>query len=473
MRNPSRSAGSAYAEVGAALLAVLVVLLIVAGSSSSFIWYMNRLQTHAGQRYRSAAALAIAEAGVHRALSILETVSPDGKPGRQWRPTAYAEVTRLGLLEGRFTLSLADADDGAIVVNSDGYIGSVWRGLRARVYVASTAQLAALYAASIVRLENPTAAVVILPYPTRISDRPWIQVAAGAGVWLETAAVSINAPTSAFSRSGGPVDVINGVNATVPSRLGPIRLLLARGAELTVGRDPQQVDVQQLRAMGLLIDETILRPAAFPTPPEVHKVFYQTMAASNIKNAALNKAAGEHLGDAGLVLKHDALYSPAQFEQLQAYASDVGEPLRLHGVVYVTGGLSLIGRDGLHIVDGTLITEGTVNLDQGASLEIIHSAATRSLPGLLVLDDGAVVVAQKAHLRVHGLVYVNRLFKIGEGAYVDIVGSVLANDPELSFHNSGGSIVIRYDPAVLGTPGLHVPIDAPVIAWAAAWEELP
>ena len=36
-----------------------------------------------------------------------------------------------------------------------------------------------------------------------------------------------------------------------------------------------------------------------------------------------------------------------------------------------------------------------------------------------------------------------------------------------------GAIVIRYDPAVLGTPGLRVPVDAPVIAWVARWEELP
>ena len=32
---------------------------------------------------------------------------------------------------------------------------------------------------------------------------------------------------------------------------------------------------------------------------------------------------------------------------------------------------------------------------------------------------------------------------------------------------------ISYDPAVLGTPGLLTPDDAPVIAWVTAWEDLP
>src|SRR5438105_5699511 len=62
---------------GTALLVVLIVLLAIAAWSSSFVWLMNQQLTRAGARHRSAAALAVAEAGVHRALSILEGVAPD------------------------------------------------------------------------------------------------------------------------------------------------------------------------------------------------------------------------------------------------------------------------------------------------------------------------------------------------------------------------------------------------------------
>ena len=74
---------------------------------------------------------------------------------------------------------------------------------------------------------------------------------------------------------------------------------------------------------------------------------------------------------------------------------------------------------------------------------------------------------------MHGLVYANRIMYVDENARVDIVGSVLGNDPDLSFRNALGVVVIRYDPAVLGTLGLRVPIGAPVVAWISAWEELP
>jgi len=33
--------------------------------------------------------------------------------------------------------------------------------------------------------------------------------------------------------------------------------------------------------------------------------------------------------------------------------------------------------------------------------------------------------------------------------------------------------MIRYEPAVLGTPGLRVPEGVPVVAWVAASEDLP
>jgi hypothetical protein len=146
----------------------------------------------------------------------------------------------------------------------------------------------------------------------------------------------------------------------------------------------------------------------------------------------------------------------------------------LRGVIYVKdGGASLFEGQRLQIVDGTLIAESTVYLAPGASLEILHSPVTRRLPAIITLDKGSLTLTRGTRLRVHGLVYANGTIDAGTGARADVVGAVLSDDPEFSFRTLGASVVIRYDPAVLGTPGLKVPTRAPVVAWIAAWEELP
>jgi len=462
-------------NAGMALLVVLVILLVITGSSASFIWFMNQQQSRAGARYRAATAMAAAEAGVHRALSILETRAPGGaSPGRLWRPAAYTETVQREAIEGRFTLSVADDPSGAILITSVGEAGGVARRLRARIYLASPSLLAALHGSSFIRLERPPAATFILPYGAGIGDRPWIHMAAGRGIWFATTDVSINDPRLALDAGPGPVDAPAGASsATRLPRPGPVRLLLAPGAELTLGQSQVRVDVQQLRTMGVYLEGAVLRPTALPELPDVDRAFYQAQAAANTRNAGLNEAAGQYLGDSDLARKRDSLYTQHEFEQVQVYLKDGRQPPRLAGVIYVKGEMALLEGEQLQIVDGALVTEGTVHLSSGAVLEVTHSAATRTLPGVIVLDNGRLMVTQGARLRVHGLVYVNSAIDIGEGARVDIVGTVLGNDPGLSFRSRAATVVIRYDPAVLGTPGLRVPPDAPVVAWVAAWEELP
>lgn len=460
---------------GAALLAVLIVLLIVAGSSASFIWLMNQQQTSAGVRLRSRAALAVAEAGMHRALSALEATAPDGRTlGRRWRPAAYSEAMTSGALEGRFSVSIADDPGGAIQVISTGHVGGVTRRLRARVMLASPGLLVALYGTSVVHLERPPAAIVLVPYGAGVGDRPWIQIAAGRGITFATADVSINNPAHAFDAAPGPADGPDAVRApTAPPRPGPIRLLLARAASLTVGTEHVRVDVQQLRSMGIYVDGVVVHSQALPALPEVDRAYYQALATANSANAALNDAAGRYSGDDALARKRDSLYEHVEFEQVMAYLRTGRQPTALQGLVYLRGGLSLVEGQRLQILDGGLVAEGTIYLDRGGTLEVTHSAATRTLPGIVVLDDGALVVTQQARLRAHGLVYVNRMIDLGVGARVDVVGAVLGNDPEVSFRSYAASVVIRYDPAVMGTPGLRVPDNSPVTTWVAVWEELP
>lgn len=456
-----------------ALLAVLIILLVVTGSSASFIWFMNQQQTRAGARFRSAAALAVAEAGVHRVLSILESVAPDGgTPGRAWRPAAHVETFPVGTLEGRFSLSLTDETGGAILVTSVGEVAGVTRRLRAWVYLASPALLAAVHGASFVRLETQPAATVIMRYGAGTANRPWVHVAAGRGVWFGGTDVSINDPSRAFEPGPGPVDAPGGANsATTPPAPGPARLLLPRGVHLLIGQgDP--VDIQQLRVMGIRLEEAVMRTEVLPRGPEVNRAFFQSEASANTSNAGLNAAAGKYAGDADLVRKRDSFYSQQQFARLQRYLRNRVQAPRLQGVIYVRGRVTLVERQQLHIAEGALLTEGTLQLRQSAALEVTHSAATRTLPGIIVMDNGALFLAKDAHLRVHGVVYVNGAIELRERTRVDLVGAMLSNDPGISFR-SLGTVVIRYDPAVLGTPGLRVAEDAPVVAWVAAWQESP
>lgn len=460
---------------GAALLAVLLLLVLVAGASATFIWVMNQQQTTAGTRLRARAALAVAEAGVHRALSALESTAPDGRtPGRLWRSSAYSELVAAGAIAGEFTISIEDDPGGGIQITSTGRVGGVARRLRARVELASPALLAALYGTAVVHLERPPAAIVLLPYGAGIGDRPWIQIAAGRGIVFATADVSINYATQTVETSPGPVDGLDAARGpTAPQRPGPIRLLLAREASLTVGNERRRVNVEQLRTMGIHVDGVVVHSQALPALPEVDRASYQRLAAANTANAGLNEAAGRHAGNDALARKRDSLYEHVEFEQVMAYLRTGRQSAALRGLVYLRGGLSLAEDQRLQIVDGGLVAESAIYLDRGGALEVTHGAATRTLPGLIILDDGALVVTRQARLRVHGLVYVNRVIELGVGAHVDVVGAVLGNDPEMSFRTYAASVVIRYDPAVLGTPGLRVPAGSPLATWVAKWEELP
>ncbi len=465
----------APAQRGFALLVVLVILSLITVSSASFIWFMQQLQTRSGMRYRSTAAVAIAEAGIHRALSVLETVPPDGSSlGRSWRPTAYSELMQVGPLEGRFTVSITDDAGGAITITSVGEIGGVTRRLRAHVHLTSPALLASLNGASLIRLEKPPTATFSLPYGAAIRNWPWIHLAAGRGIWIAASDVSINNPFAAVVTSPGPLDAPIGTpDATPPVRPMPVRLTMPRDAEMVLGPNRVRVDVQQLRAMGVQVQGEILRSDALTKFPEVDRSFYLTLAAANVANAPLNAAAGKYLGDDEFARKQDSLYSQREFEQLQTYLAAGVAPARFIGIVYVRGRVLLLKGQQMHITDGALVAEGTVVVSPESTLEITHSAATRTFPGILTLDFGPLVVARGARLRVHGLVYASRFIYIAQDAHVDIVGSVLGNDEQLSFRNTSGVVVIRYDPAVLGTPGLRMPIDAPIVAWVSAWEELP
>jgi hypothetical protein len=179
------------------------------------------------------------------------------------------------------------------------------------------------------------------------------------------------------------------------------------------------------------------------------------------------------LGDGTLAAKRDSLYSVHEFEQIQTYlASDAGMA-RLRGLVHVAGGVAIGEGERLLIEDGSLITEGTVHIRPGAQLEVVHGPAARTLPGLLVAGSGALLVAPGARVRVHGLLYASRVIAVEQGARVDVVGAMAGHDQGLSLRVRAALVVVRYDPAVAGTPGLLTRGGDAVMAWVASWEELP
>lgn len=360
------------AHAGQALLIVLAILLAVTASSASFIWFMNQQQTRAGQRYRALAALRVAEAGVQRALEILESEAPDGTPGREWRPVAYGESMTVGALTGAYTVRVADEDGGALVITSEGRVGDVVRRLRARAVLASPALLSALFVASTAQFERSPAATFLLPYGAGIGDRPWFHVAAGQEIWFAHLHVSLNDPALPYETAPGPVDAIGGVPPS-GARPGPepLRVLLADGAALTLGPDRLRIDATQLRLAGIRLDGDIRRVRRLPATPEVDRDYYRALAAANAANAEINRSAGRRAGDADLERKRDSLYDRHQMARVIAFLAaefaSEGRTQPLRGVIYVRGPATIPSGIQVRIADGALIAESTVQVDPGES----------------------------------------------------------------------------------------------------------
>lgn len=458
---------------GQVLLGVLILALIITGSSVSFIWFMNQQQSRAGGRYRSLVALHVAEAGVHRAVGVLEYGTLDGRiSGRDWRPTRYTETVQVGPWEATFTLSVDEEPDGTRIVTSLGEVAGVSRRIRARVRLTSPVLLAALAGPGYIKLDGPPSATFILPYGTGAAILPWVHLMAGRAVWFSSSDVLINSSRVTLTTAPGPADAAT-ARAGGWDSAAAIRVRLARDAILSAGGPEHPVDASQLRAFGMPIQDVVAGSLSLPAFPEVDREALHALAAANRQNVAINSTAGRYAGDGALERKAGSDYTGAEFVRVLSYLAAERKPSPLRGVIYVHGTVMIPAGVHVEIAEGALITESTVHIGWAAGLTISHSAATRTLPGLVALDQGRLIVAPRGSLRAHGLVYANRAIEVGEGATFDVVGAVLGNDPGMSFRTSATLTVIRYDPAVLGTQGLLTPIIGPLVAWISSWEEVP
>jgi len=458
-------------EAGFALLVTLGIIMVVSGLSVSFIAFMNRAQTQAGERYRRTAAMAAAEAGVYRALQILEAVAPDGSLGRDWRPVDYSEVLQAGSPETRVTLSVSDGQGGAVLVTSTGQVSGVSRRLRARVHLASPALLAAVYSPGVIYIGEPPASVSVINYNEPFLQRPWAHIATGKGIWFTGPGVAIKGMrTQSDMLTRAPNTPVVRDMRIVSSSRDPVRLMLAGESELLVGGVRR--NVEELRTVGVDIDGVVIRREVLPSLPHLNRSFYRSLAAANMKNAKYNEAAGRFFGDSELAEKRDSLYSEAQFARLHSYLRSVPPEAVLDGTIYVTGVVELLGSGRLRITDGALVCEGSLFVGGNVHLEIVHSVPTRTLPSVVTLDDGGLKVNSRGFLRVDGLVYSSGEIEF-DNSRVEVVGAILSADSNLGFRNSGSVVTIYYDSVILGTPALFVPKGSTIIAWVASWEELP
>lgn len=458
-------------EAGQTLLVVLIIMIAVAVSSTSFIWFMNQQQTRAGTRYRAAAAFQVAQAGLRRALAILESTAPDGSPGRDWRPADFSEPVAAGSLEGRYVIAIENHPEWGLLVTSEGQAGGLRRRIRAHVVLAPPALLAGIYASASIRLVGEPASLVITPYGG-FAGRPWVHIAAGGEVWFGSDRIRVNDPAGALPLPPGPIDPLAVIDRpeSRPAIL-PISLLLAGEAPLVLGEARREVDAERLRAAGIGV-AAVHRIDALPPLPEVVRGFYASLAEGNTANAALNRAAGRFSGDHDLEQKEDSRYDAAQMTRLLTYLNSRQPDESLRGAIYVSGRVTVPAGGWLHILDGALVTENTVKVEEEAELRVTHSARTRLLPGIIVLDPGGLVVGRGARLHAHGLVEAAQIIEMLEDATVEVVGAVAARASGLSLRNTGAAILLRYDAAVLATPGLRVRFREPIVAWVATWEEI-
>ncbi len=449
---------------GQALLIILVIMLAVSASAASFIWFMNQQQTRAGARYRSQAALHLAEAGVGRALALLEARWPEaGSAGGRWPPEGFSEETLVGPLPGRYGVTFEPADGGALSVLSEGSAGGAIRRVRARVQMASPALLSGVYASSVIHFDGPGGALFVVPYGVENGGRRRVHVTAGEEIWFSSPTATLNLPPLPENLTPGPV-------AAEPR---PLAILLADGAGLALGEARRRTDAQSLHASGVRQIGEVLRTERMPAPPAVSRDYFRSLALANTANAAVNQRAGRFAGDADLERKADSLYDPRQMAAVLAYLASASDPTSLHGVVYVTGMVVVPRASRIAIADGALVADSTLIVERGAELSVTHGVRTRALPGVITLGQGAIVVAADARLRAHGLVYATRVVDTAPGALIEVAGAIMSGDASTSVRINGATVVVRYDFGVLGTPGLSPAAGGPAIAWIVSWEEPP
>lgn len=443
-----------FAQRGSSLLTVLIVTLALTVSAHSYIWYMQRNLTAAGARHRKMTGYYLAQAGIQYALAMVDR--------RQRLPhSVEREVTAeaIGGVRGRFKVSLTQEYGNQTYASSIGIAGDTSVHVSALITPAPRILLAALAGRSI-QLEEASRTVIT---PWMATSFPWYHM----GVVDELRILLRRGKPVIIGNQEPPLSAAPGSDWIVREPFQDLRVLL--GPRAVVATEAGQVNQVQLELLALPVDLTPASLNGFPPIPTIDKSFYRQLAGRNRANGQINAAAGRKVNLHDLETKTDSFYTPHEMVAVLDYLQTQPEAA-LSGVVYVTGGVDLQPGMHLRLVDGMLLAESNIQVGEGAELDVIHHLSMRRLPGVFLLEGGALMLEQAARVRIDGLLYAEGTIDISSNALLEVAGAVIANDAMIGLRNAG-ELVILYDQSVLGTPGLRLPPTEPIVPWIASWQE--
>ncbi|MGH2454435.1 MAG: hypothetical protein ACRDF5_11890, partial [bacterium] len=171
-------------EAGQTLILLLAVAAMLLPLGAGFVSSMFLQQRLAGDRYRAAAALYLAEAGVEKTLWSLEHEAPDGTRDAPWRPRAHTEELQVGDRRGRFTVGVSDESEGRIIIDSAGQLGGSTRGVRVIAKVAPGVLDYGLFGNGLVAIDGDQAVLSLAE--VRDHCLSGVMLASNGEIWFRT-----------------------------------------------------------------------------------------------------------------------------------------------------------------------------------------------------------------------------------------------------------------------------------------------
>ena len=459
---------------GHALVAVLILLLVLSAVAGAYLWRMNADQGQVGRAQQSAAALYLAEAGAEKALWQLAHGASLAVRGTEGSLEGYEEVQG----SGRFVIEkVAQIAEGTVEITVRGDAGGVTRRLRVTARLAPKALSFGLYAGKTMALLRQARLYTVPSVEGGKASERLGDIAVARHLWVEDG-VGLNHVDGrdVTTRDGTVRDyTLFGLTAAIGTvfREGEILPDLVGTGEppLAYGSDFDTLDV--LSALQFKYPHVMARALRYESVsmPPVDLDAFRALARESRGNRAVNKTVGERMRDRLLTEKQDSLYTQEQFERILWYLDGEnrtrakGKELGLVGTIFVEGIVTI--RGALRIDEGALVVKGVVWVAERARLEVRHSAAITSLPGVIAFGDGgAIRLAQESMVIVDGMVLAGTGLEVYQ-ATIDVSGAIVTGQGLL---NDGGLMVVRYRPDVMRTVGIGR--TAEVLVRPLSWQEV-
>ncbi len=460
-----------HRQSGQALVMVVVVMMILQVIAWAFLARMNFEQRLAGGSTRDLAALYLAEAGLQKALIMVE----DGT-----LPSADADGHALPYTErlerGTFTIEMVQQSaDGTIAIIARGESAGAHRRLQALVRLVPAALAYGVYGQSSVVFAGRSQTYVLPFHVGWGRHRRTVGLAAGGEVRFDSPQAALNAFRGrrlALREGDVADDALIDASSGMTDTSTLVDIVLAGQAHLSAGltQIPPRLEALRQHVEELGVRRVTVRP---PLPaPALDVDRYRVLAEANTANAEINAAAALASGHPELRRQAHSRYSAEEMRAIFDYLNRTGRPRPgLRGVVFVYGPLELRGNGTLAITDGALVVQGDLTVGQGVRLDVRHGPTARALPGLVAsavetAQEGSILIESGATVVVDGLVFSEGRVEI-LGGVLDVVGAVAAKN----FANDDGVAVIRYDSVVVATKGLRR--TGTGLAEILSWHELP